>query len=111
MIKLLQDNKSIRTGEVLWAGVVAQDPDSATVIVATTGTVQNNQTGDKPKAANFRHPAPARLREGQVADQRPAVRAHDPPEPAAPGVVPRPRLPAPPGGRPGERARETRDAG
>ena len=24
---------------MLWAGVVAQDPDSATVILATTGTV------------------------------------------------------------------------
>ena len=54
LIKLLQDNKSIRTGEVIWAGVVAQDPDSATVILATTGTVQNNQTGDNPKAANYR---------------------------------------------------------
>jgi Mce-associated membrane protein len=54
LIKLLQDNKSVRTGEVLWAGVVAQDPDSATVIVATTGTVQNNQTGNQPKAENYR---------------------------------------------------------
>ena len=39
LIKLLQDNKSMMDGEVIWAGVVAQDPDSATVIVATTGTV------------------------------------------------------------------------
>ena len=54
LIKLLQDNKSIRTGEVIWSGVVAQDPDSATVILATTGTVQNNQTGDNPKAENYR---------------------------------------------------------
>ena len=54
LIKLLQDNKSIRTGEVIWSGVVAQDPDSATVILATTGTVQNNQTGDSPKAENYR---------------------------------------------------------
>ena len=54
LITLLQDNKSIRTGEVVWAGVVAQDPDSATVILATTGTVQNNQTGDTPKAENYR---------------------------------------------------------
>jgi Mce-associated membrane protein len=54
LVKLLTDNKSIRTGEVLWAGVVAQDPDSATVILATTGTVKNNQTGDEPKAENYR---------------------------------------------------------
>jgi len=54
LITLLQDNKSIRTGEVIWAGVVAQDPDSATVILATTGTVKNNQTGDNPKAENYR---------------------------------------------------------
>lgn len=54
VIKVLQDNKSIMTGEVLWTGVVAQDPDSATVIVATSGTVQNKQTGDKPVARYFR---------------------------------------------------------
>jgi Mce-associated membrane protein len=54
VIKVLQDNKSIMTGEVLWTGVVAQDPDSATVIVATSGTVQNKQTGDQPVARYFR---------------------------------------------------------
>ena len=54
VIQVLQDNKSIMTGEVLWTGVVAQDPDSATVIVATSGTVQNKQTGDKPVARYFR---------------------------------------------------------
>ena len=46
------------TGEVLWAGVVAQDPDSATVIVATTGTVQNNQTEQQARGPQL--PAPAR---------------------------------------------------
>lgn len=54
VIQVLQENKSIMTGEVLWTGVVAQDPDSATVIVATSGTVQNKQTGDKPVARYFR---------------------------------------------------------
>ena len=54
LVKLLTDNKSVRTGEVLWCGVVAQDPDSATVIIATTGTVSNNQTGNQPKAENYR---------------------------------------------------------
>lgn len=54
VIKILQDNKSIMSGEVLWSGVVAQDPDSATVIVATSGTVQNTQTDNKPVARFFR---------------------------------------------------------
>ncbi len=54
LITVLQGNKSIRTGEVIWAGVVAQDPDSATVILATTGTVQNKQTGKDPVAENYR---------------------------------------------------------
>jgi Mce-associated membrane protein len=54
VIDVLTQNKSIMTGEVLWSGVVAQDPDSATVIIATSGTVQNTQTGDKPVARYFR---------------------------------------------------------
>lgn len=36
--------KSVQTGEVLWAGVVAADKDSATVIVASSGTVSNKTT-------------------------------------------------------------------
>jgi Mce-associated membrane protein len=54
VIQVLTENKSIMVGEVLWTGVVAQDPDSATVIVATSGTVQNKQTGDEPVARFFR---------------------------------------------------------
>jgi Mce-associated membrane protein len=54
VIKVLQDNKSIMAGKVLWTGVVAQDPDSATVIVATSGTVQNKQTQNKTVARYFR---------------------------------------------------------
>jgi Mce-associated membrane protein len=54
VIQVLEQNKSVMSGEVLWTGVVAQDPDSATVIVATSGTVQNKQTGDKPVARYFR---------------------------------------------------------
>ena len=41
-------------GKVLWAGVVDVDQDSATVIAATTGTVANVQTDNKPVARNFR---------------------------------------------------------
>jgi Mce-associated membrane protein len=54
VIKILEDNKSVMEGKVLWAGVVAVDPDSATVVVATTGTVANTQTENKPVARNFR---------------------------------------------------------
>lgn len=54
VIKVLEENKSIMEGEVLWAGVVDVDNDSATVIAATTGTVSNNQTDNKPVVRNFR---------------------------------------------------------
>lgn len=54
VIQVLQQNKSVMDGSVLWAGVVAVDQDSATVIAATSGTVANVQTGNKPVARNFR---------------------------------------------------------
>jgi len=54
LVKLLEQNKSVRTGKVIWTGVVAQDPDSATVILATEGTVKNTQTGDQPMGENYR---------------------------------------------------------
>ena len=54
LVKLLQQYKSVRSGQVLWTGVVAQDPDSATVILATAGTVENTSTGDKPVAEDYR---------------------------------------------------------
>jgi Mce-associated membrane protein len=54
VIEVIERNKSVMTGEVLWAGVVNADDDSATVVVATSGTVANTQTGDKPVARNFR---------------------------------------------------------
>lgn len=54
VIDVLQRNKSVMDGEVLWAGVVTVDPDSATVVVATTGTVANVSTDNKPVARYFR---------------------------------------------------------
>ncbi|MCW2766939.1 MAG: hypothetical protein JWO11_2898 [Nocardioides sp.] len=53
-IQLLAENKSVMTGEVLWAGVSSIDGDSAIVIAATKGTVANKQTKNKPVARNFR---------------------------------------------------------
>ena len=54
VVEILTRAKSVMDGEVLWAGVVDADNDSATVIVATTGTVANTQTGNKPVARQFR---------------------------------------------------------
>jgi Mce-associated membrane protein len=65
VIKILEENKSVMEGEVLWTGVVAIDPDSATVVVATTGTVANIQTENKPVARNFRLQMELVLEEGK----------------------------------------------
>src|SRR6478752_7219825 len=39
VVKILTKAKSVMKGEVLWAGIVDSDDDSASVIVATSGTV------------------------------------------------------------------------
>jgi Mce-associated membrane protein len=52
LVKLFTDNQSVRKGTVVWAGVVAQDPDSATVILATTGTVATKKSA--ATAENYR---------------------------------------------------------
>lgn len=54
VIEVLQQNESVMEGEVLYAGVVDVDQDSATVIVATEGTVANKQTDNQPVGRNFR---------------------------------------------------------
>lgn len=54
VVKILTRAKSVMEGTVLWAGVVDADSDSASVIVATTGTVANTSTDDKPVARQFR---------------------------------------------------------
>lgn len=54
VIEVLQRNKSVMDGKVLWAGVVNVDSDSATVIAATTGTVANVSTDNQPVARYFR---------------------------------------------------------
>jgi Mce-associated membrane protein len=54
VLKLLTRAKSVMDGEVLWAGVTDADHDSASVVVATTGTVANTSTGNKPVARQFR---------------------------------------------------------
>ena len=54
VLQVLKQERSVMEGEVLWAGVVDVDQDSATVIAATSGTVANRQTGNQPVARNFR---------------------------------------------------------
>ena len=54
VVEVLQQNESVMEGEVLYAGVVDVDQDSATVIAATTGTVANKQTDNQPVGRNFR---------------------------------------------------------
>lgn len=51
---LMTRNKSVMEGEILAAGVVNADQDSARVLVATKGTVQNVSTGDKKAERNLR---------------------------------------------------------
>ena len=54
VLTVLEENRSVREGEVVWIGVVDADADSATVLAATTGTVANAQTDDEPVARAFR---------------------------------------------------------
>lgn len=52
--EIMQRNESVMTGEVIAAGVVAADRDDATVLVATTGTVANTETGGEEQQRNLR---------------------------------------------------------
>lgn len=54
VLQALKENRSVMDGKVIWSGVVDVDQDSATVIAATSGTVANTQSGNKPVARNFR---------------------------------------------------------
>lgn len=54
VVKLLERERSVMDGEVLWAGVVDIDADSATVLAATTGTVSNVSTKNQKVARYFR---------------------------------------------------------
>jgi Mce-associated membrane protein len=52
--KLMTRNKSVMEGQVLAAGVVNADQDSARVLVATKGTVQNTSTAGEKSERNLR---------------------------------------------------------
>ena len=53
-IHVLERNRSLMTGRVVWSGVTDVSPDRATVIVATTGTVSNRRTDGAARARDFR---------------------------------------------------------
>lgn len=54
LVETMQQTKAVQESDVLWAGVVAADADSATVNVAASGTVANQLTEGKPVARNYR---------------------------------------------------------
>jgi Mce-associated membrane protein len=54
LTEILEQGQATRAGDVVWAGVVAVDADSARVIVATEGTVTFSATTEEPRAENFR---------------------------------------------------------
>lgn len=62
---LITRAKAIQTGEVVWAGLVAGDADSADVIVATNGTIANVETDFEPQARAFRLQLRLELVDGQ----------------------------------------------
>jgi Mce-associated membrane protein len=54
VIRVLQRNRSLMTGRVVWSGVAEVSPERATVIVATTGTVSNTRTDGAERPRDFR---------------------------------------------------------
>jgi Mce-associated membrane protein len=54
VIRVLQRNRSLMTGRVVWSGVTTISPDRATVIVATTGKVSNRRTDGASRPRDFR---------------------------------------------------------
>lgn len=63
--KVATQAKSIQTGEVVWAGVVAVDEDSATVIVASSGTVSNKTTKFEAVPRHYRLQLDLTLEDGK----------------------------------------------
>ncbi|MGC4111793.1 MAG: hypothetical protein QM747_15520 [Nocardioides sp.] len=56
VIRVLQRNRSVMSGHVVWSGVSDISATRATVIAATSGTVSNRRTqgSDQPRAFRFR---------------------------------------------------------
>ena len=54
LVATMQRQRSTLAGEVVSSGVVDVNPDRATVIVATSGTVSNRRTGGRQVPRHFR---------------------------------------------------------
>lgn len=54
LTQLVSDEKSVQSGEVIWSGIQGGDSDSATVLVATKGTVANKASKGKERAVFYR---------------------------------------------------------
>lgn len=65
VLEVLAQEESVMEGEVVWAGVVSLDADSARVIAATSGTVANRASQGKPVARAFRLQLDLQLVEGE----------------------------------------------
>lgn len=52
--RIMEQNESVMTGEVVSAGIVAADQDDATVLVSTRGTVANTETKGEEQQRNLR---------------------------------------------------------
>ncbi|KAA1416375.1 hypothetical protein F0U44_18825 [Nocardioides humilatus] len=65
LAKLVRRAEATQTGEVEWAGLVAGDEDSATVVIATNGTVANKETDFEPVARTYRLQLEVALVDGQ----------------------------------------------
>jgi Mce-associated membrane protein len=65
LVRLTRKAQATQTGEVVWAGLVSGDDDSATVIVATNGSVANKATDFKKLARTYRLQLDLELVDGQ----------------------------------------------
>jgi len=52
--RVLQRQRSVSTGHVVWSGVSAVSSQRATVVAVTTGTVSNDRSRETPQQRDFR---------------------------------------------------------
>lgn len=65
LVRLTTKAKATQTGEVVWAGLVSGDNDSADVVLATNGSVANKATNFKKLARTYRLQLHLELVDGQ----------------------------------------------
>lgn len=65
LVRLTRKAQATQTGEVVWAGLVSGDQDSADVVLATNGSVANKSTDYKLLARSYRLQLHLELVDGQ----------------------------------------------